>query len=160
MKNSKVHLSGEVIEIDYEKRDVKIKPINDSIITVHMWTTLSDDTGFWRSEDEWRDYVEVGSYITLNGYLGNNGRIITNPGNVWVNDQLLSHNTVEVTGILRDDAVIETKEQCIKETQSIIEEYKAKLQAEFDAKSKELEEQIAKYKEIIENGKVSEISKE
>lgn len=108
MKNSKVHLSGEVIEIDYEKRDVKIKPINDSIITVHMWTTLSDDTGFWRSEDEWRDYVEVGSYITLNGYLGNNGRIITNPGNVWVNDQLLSHNTVEVTGILRDDAVIET----------------------------------------------------
>ncbi len=59
-----------------------------------------------------------------------------------------------------DDAVIETKEQCIKETQSIIEEYRAKLQAEFDAKSKELEEQIAKYKELIENGKVSEISKE
>lgn len=59
-----------------------------------------------------------------------------------------------------DDAIIETKEQAIKETQSIIEEYKAKLQAEFDAKSKELEEQIAKYKELIENGKVSEISKE
>lgn len=63
-----------------------------------------------------------------------------------------------------DDAIIETKEQCVKETQSIIEEYKEKLQAEFDSKSKELEEQIAKYKELLnevkEYGEVSEITKE
>lgn len=52
-----------------------------------------------------------------------------------------------------DDAIIETKEQCIKETQSIIEEYKAKLQSEFDAKTKELEEQIAKYKSLIDEVK-------
>lgn len=60
-----------------------------------------------------------------------------------------------------DDAIIQTKEECVKETQSIVKEYEEKLQAEFDAKTKELEEQIAKYKSIIaeveENGKDSEI---
>lgn len=63
-----------------------------------------------------------------------------------------------------DDAVIETKEQCVKEAQSVIDEFKAKLQSEYDSKAKELEEQIAKYKSLIdgvnENGKDSKITKE
>ena len=63
-----------------------------------------------------------------------------------------------------DDAVIETKEQCVAQAQSVIDDFKAKLQAEYDAKSKELEEQIAKYKELTsevkEDAEVSEITKE
>ena len=69
-----------------------------------------------------------------------------------------SHEIIAIADVV-DDAIIETKEQCVKEAQSVIDEFKEKLQAEYDSKAKELDEQIAKYKEII-GEKVNEIGKE
>jgi len=67
-----------------------------------------------------------------------------------------------------DDKVIEAKEQAVSEANKVIEDYKAKLEAEFNErkakyekefldKSKELDEQIAKYKALAES-KVEEIN--
>ena len=49
-----------------------------------------------------------------------------------------------------DDAIVETKEQCLNETKGIIDEFKEQLQKEYDEKSKELDELIAKYQELVE----------
>ena len=63
-----------------------------------------------------------------------------------------------------DDAIIATREEYEKGAKQYIEDMKAKLQAMYDEKAKELDEEIAKYKSLIvevkENVEKREITKE
>lgn len=65
-----------------------------------------------------------------------------------------------------DDAIVEVKEQAVAEANKVIEDYKAKLEAEFnERKAKyeaELNNKIAELEEVIRNekAKVSEVTEE
>lgn len=60
-----------------------------------------------------------------------------------------SNKVIAIADVV-DDAIVETKEQCLKETKSVIDDFKEQLQKEYDEKSKELDELIAKYQELVE----------
>ena len=92
---SQVIITGQVIEIDHNKRDVTIKTINNEEVVVHFWTTVHDTKGAWKSSDLWMDYVTLGSNIKVCGYLGNNGRIVVAPGGCYVLSSEQLHNTVD-----------------------------------------------------------------
>lgn len=107
---SSVKLIGKVLSIDETKRDILLK-VGDEEIVCHLWTTINDTHGAWRSEDEWRDYVIVNETIIVNGYLGNNKRVVVAPGGIelWYRtDPIPSENSVQAICTKVEDDIIQT----------------------------------------------------
>ena len=107
---SSVKLIGKVLSINETKRDILLK-VGDEEIVCHLWTTINDSRGAWRSSDEWREYVIVDETIIVNGYLGNNNRVVVAPGGIelWYRtDPIPSENSVQAICTKAEDDIIQT----------------------------------------------------
>ncbi len=116
MLESTVNLTGKILSIDLDKRDITVAtdiPNHRQEVVCHLWTTLEDSHGTWRSPDNWKSYLAAGIRISAEGHLGNNGRVIVTPGNI----QVLCRNTADTDrNIVQCTAVKAGSSKCLTKT--------------------------------------------
>ncbi len=79
---SKVFVAGNIIDINADTRDIKVKTLTpggrDVTVTVHMWKVngIDSDDAAHAGRADWKSDLLVDDFVVIMGHMGNNGRVI------------------------------------------------------------------------------------